>query len=42
MQNALCVSWAVEVMDKVVFKWWKPMKPRHLTGSRKYVVCLLN
>jgi hypothetical protein len=42
MQNIGYVYGAVEVMDKVVFRWPKPMKARHLAGSRECIVCFLN
>ena len=42
LQNAEAISRPVEVADKVVFRWWKPMKARHLVRSRGRVVCFLD
>jgi hypothetical protein len=39
MQNTVRASRAVEVMDKVVFRWRKPMKARYVAGGRERVVC---
>jgi hypothetical protein len=42
LQNAEPVSGRMEVADKVVFRWWKPMKARHLDRSLGGVVCFLD